>query len=726
MRPLFRVLVLSLSLLVPVAATAQTCLDPGDILVAQPDGSGAYGAVRRIDPVTGADTLVAGGSSSANGWFDNVWDLAMEPGGTIVTSGSAPIPHVSRVNPAAFQGLEQISWGFEFGSPEAVAVERDGSILVVDSYWNNSPDIMRVDPAGGSGGLAGPYEVVVSFPQGDLDIARRAALEADGSLLVANFDGRKVFRLDLATGIPTLLWQSGPSPDQRVQDLVVDTDGSIFALMGGSGRGIYRIDPVTGAASVVSSFNYTGRGLALEPDGNLLFTVAFGSGSGVTTNVFRVDRTTGVVSDLALLDDAPYGIIVVGAECSDGFDNDGDGDVDFPDDADCADGSGTSERAPSVGAPARGNLLANGGFETPEAIASPTPYPGQAGDWVGVGQVTGMVTPGAPGQEEVWPAGGSGMLEIGQPTSLICCGELEEWGAIYEVHQIVDLTGLAAAVDAGRLRLAAGLLANVGRAVSNGPPYPTYDFYFRFGAYRGFPDALAEGPSPSACPLASEQTLRAEVPDGFPRTWLPVQGEFLVPPGTDFLLLTIGAVGDKQAPDTSPVIFPEYVDSVSLRAVECDDGVDNDGDGLIDLADGGCQDADDLVEGAIDDPACGNGIDDDGDGLVDFPLDLGCRTETTANESPGCQDGTNNDIGQDPDPGLVDFDGGQWLHGVCTGTVCPPGVSDPDGDGVADPDPQCVGRASAGERRGCGLGGELALLLALLPWWRPRRRPDHH
>src|SRR5205814_10279747 len=51
---------------------------------------------------------------------------------------------------------------------------------------------------------------------------------------------------------------------------------------------------------------------------------------------------------------------------------------------------------------------------------------------------------------------------------------------------------------------------------------------------------------------------------------------------------------------------------------QCNDGLDNDGDGLIDTADPGCMDGTDDDEM---DPmrACNNGMDGDGDALVDFP-----------------------------------------------------------------------------------------------------------
>jgi hypothetical protein len=155
----------------------------------------------------------------------------------------------------------------------------------------------------------------------------------------------------------------------------------------------------------------------------------------------------------------------------------------------------------------------------------------------------------------------------------------------------------------------------------------------------------------------------------------------------------------------------------------CRDGNDNDGDGLIDLADGGCRDADDPSE-EFD---CSDGLDNDGDGWADHPDDPGCETADQGFENPQCQDGLNNDPGQDA-LGLIDYDGGQSLYGACEGGSCPAGVSDPEGDGVANPDPQCVNKPWKNKERRktssypCGLGAELTLLLAPLLWLGGRRK----
>lgn len=93
--------------------------------------------------------------------------------------------------------------------------------------------------------------------------------------------------------------------------------------------------------------------------------------------------------------------------------------------------------------------------------------------------------------------------------------------------------------------------------------------------------------------------------------------------------------------------------------------------------------------------ACSDGVDDDGDGAIDM-ADPGCRDATRDTESPACQDGIDND-GR---PG-VDFDGGAAANG---------------GVAIDVPDPNCTTAYRATETAPpmCGFGAEVAIALGLL------------
>jgi chitodextrinase len=103
---------------------------------------------------------------------------------------------------------------------------------------------------------------------------------------------------------------------------------------------------------------------------------------------------------------------------------------------------------------------------------------------------------------------------------------------------------------------------------------------------------------------------------------------------------------------------------------------------------------------------CGDGIDNDGDGLIDGPPlgnDPGCQTVLSARENPKCDDDIDNDV-----DGRLDWDGA----------------------GVGEPDPQCVGKPwrNRESASSCGLGHEIVFLLPILRVLRMRRRagPQSH
>lgn len=114
---------------------------------------------------------------------------------------------------------------------------------------------------------------------------------------------------------------------------------------------------------------------------------------------------------------------------------------------------------------------------------------------------------------------------------------------------------------------------------------------------------------------------------------------------------------DLADPDCSDITDPQERRGEGEPTPACSDGVDNDGDGLIDaFEDPGCSHFGDQDELDLEEPpACSNLLDDDRDGLIDYPQDPGCVSLGDLNEAdppspPACRDGLDND--QD---GAIDF-----------------------------------------------------------------------
>ena len=129
----------------------------------------------------------------------------------------------------------------------------------------------------------------------------------------------------------------------------------------------------------------------------------------------------------------------------------------------------------------------------------------------------------------------------------------------------------------------------------------------------------------------------------------------------------------------------------------CDDGQDNDGDGLIDYPnDPGCDSASDNDEYNAPLAACADGQDNDGDGLIDYPSDPGCDSASDNDEynapPAACADGQDND-----GDGLVDYPNDPGCDSASDNDEynAPPAAcadgQDNDGDGLVDypSDPGC-------------------------------------
>ena len=134
----------------------------------------------------------------------------------------------------------------------------------------------------------------------------------------------------------------------------------------------------------------------------------------------------------------------------------------------------------------------------------------------------------------------------------------------------------------------------------------------------------------------------------------------------------------------------------------CGDGIDNDGDTLVDFPnDPGCRSADAMSEN----PSCNDGFDNDGDTQSDFPNDPQCHAPHDWDEFANyeCDDGVDND-----GDGKIDWpsDGGcSWYaDGTENTDACRDGI-DNDGDGLIDlNDPGCGSPFASAENPACNDG----------------------
>ena len=157
-----------------------------------------------------------------------------------------------------------------------------------------------------------------------------------------------------------------------------------------------------------------------------------------------------------------------------------------------------------------------------------------------------------------------------------------------------------------------------------------------------------------------------------------------------------------------------------VPVTQCNNGVDDDMDGVIDLLDSDCTSETDPTEAGGHAPAaCGNGVDDDGDGLLDFPDDGGCTGAGDGDETddpahvPQCNDGIDNDgngHADYPDDPSCPGRGVEIEHAPTVPPACSDGI-DNDEDGASDypDDTDCMSAASTTEAGAgaCGAGRQV-------------------
>jgi sugar lactone lactonase YvrE len=186
--------------------------------------------------------------------------------------------------------------------PHGVAVDTAGNVYIADSA---NHVIRRVDPSGtivtvaGAGGATGDSGDGGPGTEARIQGPKGIVLDGAGGLLIADSGNDRVKRLDLATGIITLVagtgdpggaGDGGPATEAQLVEprtLAVGPDGSVYIAEPKAHR-VRRVDP----AGVISTFAGTGRaGFSGDggPAGRAQLDFPRGVGADSAGNVYIAD-----------------------------------------------------------------------------------------------------------------------------------------------------------------------------------------------------------------------------------------------------------------------------------------------------------------------------------------------------------------------------------------------------------------------------------------------------
>ena len=233
----------------------------GDIVVADfGEGADGTGRVLRIDPASGAQTLIA-----ERGHFVDPLGIAIDERGDllVVDFGLFGIRGaVHRIHPET-GARSVVALGGSLINPLGIAIGPSGDLFVSD--WGANA-VFRLDPA------TGDAQVVVSEAAGaPIFSPYGLAFDAAGQLYVSDADGDTLIRVDPDTGAHTVVL-SGP-PLVTPRGVGVEASGHVLLADSGANE-VFRIDPDGGAPVVAGSSGLFQnlRGLALQENGQILLS----------------------------------------------------------------------------------------------------------------------------------------------------------------------------------------------------------------------------------------------------------------------------------------------------------------------------------------------------------------------------------------------------------------------------------------------------------------------
>jgi uncharacterized repeat protein (TIGR03803 family) len=264
-------------------------------------GTWAQGTVFKIDPVTGAETVLHSFDGDAgDGVFPfagliNVGGLlyGTTSGGGLVCNQVTTCGTVFRIDPSTRAETILHDFNGSDGEYPTVVLHHVGRYLYGTTNPGGALDLgtlFRVDP------ISGAETVVHSFGGGGSDGEQpgAAVINIGGSLYGTTvFGGTSslgtVFKRDLATGAETVVYSfSGGVDGQSPEAALLNVGGQLYGTTvgGGSLRGegtVFQIDPSTGAETVLHTFTVSDGAMphgALINVGGVLYGTTSDGGAG--------------------------------------------------------------------------------------------------------------------------------------------------------------------------------------------------------------------------------------------------------------------------------------------------------------------------------------------------------------------------------------------------------------------------------------------------------------
>lgn len=275
----------------PYAQVLGVAQDSSGMLYIADDG---VDAIFRVDPVTGEVLAISTNVSAGGPPLRSPRDLLIDAFGNLLLVDNER-EEVLRVEPTSGERsivsgvAERVGSGFIMRQPDDIAVAGDGTLIVIGGPRDQ---LLRIDPVTGDR----------SFFAGGFNSPVSVAVEADGSVLVADIAFATIYRLDRNGDnlqVVSGLTVGSGRPFGLPRDIALGADGTIYVVDSEPNRlGVFAVDPVTGDREVVSSARLgVGDGerfrnpiaLLVEPGGSLIVADETDTLGGL----FRVDPVTG-------------------------------------------------------------------------------------------------------------------------------------------------------------------------------------------------------------------------------------------------------------------------------------------------------------------------------------------------------------------------------------------------------------------------------------------------